>query len=277
MVTHPIRPGNTALVTGGASGIGLGIAQAMIEAGLRVVVTDVRDDHLDRARKALAPAGECASFLSLDVTQRAQWHSARRFVEQWSGELHVLCLNAGVGVLGSMLESSEADWDWIVSVNLDGVLLGIETFLPHLRAHGQPAHVVATSSMGGLVVANDGGIYSAAKFGVVALIEGLRRDFRGSRIGASVLCPAAVNTNIYDHERMRPVTFQHSGLARDEEALEGMEAFAKQILALGRDPLDVGRMVRDGIESDEPYIFTDRNVRPTLASRRDALVAFTGE
>lgn len=274
MRTHPIRPGNIALVTGGASGIGLGIAHALIDAGLRVIVADVRSDHLERARDTLAIAGDRAIFLSLDVTRLDQWGEARTLIEDRFGELHVLCLNAGVGVLGSMLESSDADWDWITSVNLDGVLMGLETFLPHFRAHQKPAHIIATSSMGGLIVANDGGIYSATKFGVVAAMEGLRRDLQESSIGVSVLCPAAVNTNIYDHERMRPAAFQ-AGMVPDEEQLEGMEAFHKQILAFGRDPLEVGQLVRDGIEANQAYIFTDRNVRPTLASRRDALLAFT--
>lgn len=274
MRTHPIKSGSLGLVTGGASGIGLGIAQALLEAGLQVIVTDVRDDHLEEARTRLGPAGDQVHFLRLDVTDRGQWRAARCFVEERFGALHVLCLNAGVGVLGSMLEASDADWEWITSVNLDGVLAGVETFLPHMVAHGRPGHIVATSSMGGLIVANDGGVYSAAKFGVVALIEGLRRDLQGGKVGATVLCPAAVNTNIYDHERMRPVAFQQPDVVRDEQALEDGEAFHKQILALGRDPHEVGRMVWRGVEADAPYVFTDRNVRPTLVTRRDALLAF---
>jgi len=274
MRTDPIQSGSLGLVTGGASGIGLGIAQALLEAGLQVIVTDVRDDHLEEARTLLGSAGDQVHFLRLDVTDRAEWRAARRFVEERFGALHVLCLNAGVGVLGSMLEASDADWEWITSVNLDGVLAGVETFLPHMVAHGRPAQVVATSSMGGLIVANDGGVYSAAKFGVVALMEGLRRDLQGSRVGATVLCPAAVKTNIYDHERMRPVVFQQPDVVRDEQALEDGEAFHKQLLALGRDPREVGRMVWRGVEADAPYVFTDRNVGPTLVSRRDALLAF---
>ena len=274
MRTHPIQPGSLGLVTGGASGIGLGIAQALLEAGLQVIVTDVRDDHLEEARTRLGSGGDQVHFLRLDVTDRAQWRATRQLVEDRFGALHVLCLNAGVGVLGSMLEASDADWEWITSVNLDGVLAGVETFLPHMVAHGRPGHIVATSSMGGLIVANDGGVYSAAKFGVVALIEVLRRDLQGGKVGATVLCPAAVNTNIYDHERMRPVAFQQPDVVRDEQALEDGEVFHKQILALGRDPHEVGRMVWRGVEADAPYVFTDRNVRPTLVSRRDALLAF---
>ncbi|QUD90194.1 SDR family oxidoreductase [Phenylobacterium montanum] len=273
MHNHPIKPGRVALVTGGASGIGFGIAQVLMEAGLQVIVTDVRADHMERAQQALGTMAGRATFVPLDVSDRGQWGAARRLVEERFGDLHVLCLNAGVGVLGSMLESSDADWNWIMSVNLDGALLGVETFLPHLLAHGQPAHIVATSSMGGLVVANDGGIYSTAKFGVVALMEGLRRDLRGQNVSVSILCPAAVNTNIFDHERMRPATFGKN--AQDEDELERMEAFAKTVLAQGRDPLEVGKMVKAGIEADETYIFTDQNVMQTLVRRRDALLAFT--
>ncbi|MEE4454353.1 SDR family oxidoreductase [Novosphingobium resinovorum] len=274
MSNHPVRPGSTALVTGGASGIGLGIVEAFLSAGLRVLVADIRPDHLARAREQLAWAGEQARFFSLDVTDAGQWAAVSELVEDEFGALHILCLNAGVGILGSMLDASETDWNWITSVNLHGVLLGIDTFLPHLHRHGQPAHIVATSSMGGLIVANDGGIYSAAKFGVVALAEGLRRDLADSNIRVSVLCPAAVNTNIFDHERMRPAEFQTTAGPRNEVLIDEMEAFAKQLLALGRDPTEVGRMVLGGIINTEDYIFTDRNILPTLVRRRNALLAF---
>lgn len=274
MSNTAIRSGNTALVTGGASGIGLGIAQALLEAGLTVVVTDVRQDHIGSARTLLASFGERTLFLSLDVADRAQWSAVRREVEDRYGKLHVLCLNAGVGVLGSMLDSSDADWTWLTSVNLDGVLNGVDVFLPHMIAHGEPAHVMATSSMGGLVVANDGGIYSTAKFGVVGLIEDLRRQLDGSSVTASVLCPAAVQTNIFDHERMRPASFLSGEAGRDPAAIAANEAFAKGILAMGRTPVEVGQMVRDGILRGAPYVFTDCNVRSTLVRRRDALLAF---
>lgn len=274
MHIHPVQPGCTALVTGGASGIGLGIAQALLEAGMQVVVTDVRPDHMAKARASLEAMSDQVTFLTLDVTDRTDWIQARRAVEQQHGSLHLLCLNAGVGVLGSMLDSSEQDWEWITSVNLLGVLFGVETFLPNLLGHGGPSHVVATSSMGGLTVANDGGIYSTTKFGVVALIEQLRRELGTGTVGASVLCPAAVNTNIFDHERMRPPIFSPPGESRDERELADAEAFAKQILAMGRTPIEVGRMVRDGVRRNQAYIFTDRNVESTILRRRDALLSF---
>lgn len=272
---HPVHPGNTALVTGGASGIGLGIAQAMLDAGLKVIVADVRTDHLDRAREALASVGERVLCIRLDVGDRNDWRRSREIVEERWGKLHILCLNAGVGVLGSMVESEDADWEWSTAVNLGGVLNGVEAYLPHMRGHGEPAHIIATSSMGGLIVANDGGIYSSAKFGVVALMEGLRRDLAGSNVSASVLCPAAVNTNIFDHERMRPEAFV-SGTMRDEDELKRAEAFAQNILSHGRSPREVGAMVQEALVANAPYVFTDSGVRPTLVARRDALLASAG-
>lgn len=274
-MSHPVHPGNTAFVTGGASGIGLGIAQAMLDAGLNVVVADVRTDHLDRARKALARAGERALCIRLDVGDRDDWRRSREIVEERWGKLYILCLNAGVGVLGSMVESEDADWEWSTAVNLGGVLNGIEAFLPHMRGHGEPAHIIATSSMGGLIVANDGGIYSSAKYGVVALMEGLRRDLAGTSVSASVLCPAAVNTNIFDHERMRPEAF-NSGMTRDEDELNQAEAVARNILSHGRSPREVGAMVHEALVANAPYVFTDNGVRPTLVARRDALLASAG-
>lgn len=274
-MSHPIHPGNTALVTGGASGIGLGITRALLEAGMQVIVADVRPDHLETAREALAEAGERALFLSLDVGNRDNWQRARETVEKRYGRLHILCLNAGVGLLGSMIDSDDADWEWSTTVNLVGVTNGVEALLPHMLAHGEPGHVIATSSMGGLIVANDGGIYSSAKFGVVALMEELRRTLDGTSVSASVLCPAAVNTNIFDHVRMRPEAFTGKSVP-DERMLEEAEAMARGILSHGRSPLDVGEMVRTAIAVDAPYVFTDSGVRSTLAAKYNALLASVG-
>ncbi|WP_218016827.1 SDR family oxidoreductase [Sphingomonas mali] len=274
-MSHPVHPGKTALVTGGASGIGLGIARVLLDAGLHVIVADVRADHLETARAALAEAGDRALFLSLDVGNRDDWQRARETVEERYGRLHILCLNAGVGLLGSMIDSDEADWMWSTIVNLAGVTNGVDALLPHMLAHGEPGHVIATSSMGGLIVANDGGIYSSAKFGVVALMEELRRALAGTSVSASVLCPAAVNTNIFDHVRMRPEAFAAKSVP-DERMLEEAEAFARGILSHGRSPLEVGEMVRAAIAADAPYVFTDSAVRPTLAARYNALLASVG-
>jgi len=269
----PLRSGGVALVTGGASGIGLGIAQALAEQGMQVVIADIREDHIDHARAELSPYGDQLDFQLLDVTDRGAWASLGRRVEERYGGLDILCLNAGVGILGTILASREDDWDWLVGVNLGGVLNGVAEFLPRMRARGTGGHIMATSSMGGMVVANEGGIYSSAKFGVVALMECLRADLEGEEIGVSVLCPAAVNTNIFDHARMRPENLQNTGLNLSEAELEQQEAMARQILAMGKSPLEVGHIVVDAIRANDPYIFTDGRVKVHLQPRHKALLA----
>lgn len=266
-----------AFVTGGASGIGLGIATALLRRGATVVIGDVRADHMESAGRALAAFGERLHVRYLDVTDADDWTRARDDVTARFGTLHVLCLNAGIGILGTILQARPHDWAWLMGVNLRGVTLGLETFLPVMRDSREGAHICATSSMGGLVVADDGGIYSSAKFGVVALMECLRAELACERIGVTVLCPAGVNTNIHDHGSMRPREFGDSGMAVDPERQRAMAEMARSILALGADPLQVGERVVDAMLANEPYVFTDGAVAPILQARRDALLAAARE
>jgi len=268
-----------ALVTGGASGVGLGIATALLRRGALVVIADIRADHMAKAQATLAAYGERVLLQQLDVSSKHDWEAARLKVTAHFGPLEILCLNAGIGVLGTILQARPHDWAWLMNVNLRGVTLGLEIFLPHMRRHGQSngkgGRICATSSMGGLMVADDGGIYSSAKFGVVALMECLRADLAAEQIGVTVLCPAAVNTNIHDHMTMRPSEFADSGLPSDPAEQARMAQMARSILSLGADPLQVGERVLDALAADQPYVFTDSAVSPMLAARRDALLAAT--
>jgi NAD(P)-dependent dehydrogenase (short-subunit alcohol dehydrogenase family) len=265
--------GRVALVTGGASGIGLGIATALLEQGCQVAIGDIRPDHLDSAAMRLAAYRERVLLQRLDVASPSDWASMQHAVgERWS-HLHILCLNAGVGVLGTLMASRPGDWDWIMEVNLRGVTLGLETFLSSMRAHGQGGYVCATSSMGGLMVADDGAIYSSAKFAVVALMECLAADLADEGIGVSVLCPAAVNTNIHDHATMRPERHADSGLLLSAAEAQAARAQARAILSMGADPLAVGRRLVAGLLAGERYVFTDGAVLPILAGRYEALLA----
>ena len=260
--------GGVALVTGGASGIGFGIARALLSSGMRVVIADIREDHMARAMAELR--GEPCHFLQLDVADRSAWCRAAEEVARLCGKLHVLCNNAGIGVLKDLRTSTREDWDWLMSVNLRGVIHGVTAMLPLIRAHQEGGHIMATSSMGGLIVGESGGIYSAGKFGVVAYMECLREDLAPENIGVSVLCPAAVNTNIFDHASMRPG--RAAGAATSEP--DGLDPeIAKRLLAQGRSPLEVGEMVREAILRNDPYIFTDRRVEGDVSARRDALLA----
>lgn len=265
-------PGRTALVTGGASGIGLGIAEALLDQGLNVAVADVRDDHLARAQALLEHHEHRLMALRLDVTDKEAWVQAVDVIDDRFGAVDILCLNAGIGVLGTILDSRPADWDWLMGVNLEGVTNGLETVLPLMRARGAGGHVVATSSAGGLMVASDGGIYSSAKFGVIAAMDCLRAELAPEGIGVTTLCPAGVNTNIHDHETMRPEAYQDSGLRGDSAQLVQQQQAAREMLSKGADPREVGQRVLDAIDENAAIVFTDGGIAPIVEMRRDALI-----
>jgi len=265
-------PGRTAIVTGGASGIGLGIAESLLGRGLNVVVADVRDDHLAHARERLRRHGGRLMPRRLDVTDKRAWGEAVDAIGDRFGGVDILCLNAGIGVLGRILQSRPADWQWLMGVNLEGVTNGLETVLPLMRARGEGGHVVATSSAGGLMVANDGGIYSSAKFGVIAAMDCLRAELSSEGIGVTTLCPAGVDTNIHDHETMRPEAYRDSGLRGDDLTLAQEQQTARELLSKGADPSEVGKRVLDAIDDNAPIVFTDGGIAPIVEMRRDALV-----
>jgi len=264
--------GRVAFITGGASGIGLGIAAACLDAGMSVAIADVRDDHLATAVKELGAAPGTLHAMRLDVTDREAMDRAAAEVVRVFGKVHVVCNNAGIGLLGSVKDASFDDWDWMLAVNLNGVFNGVHAFLPHLRAHAEGGHILSTASMGGLMVGNNAGVYSACKFGVVTMMQCLREDLADENIGVSVLCPAAVRTNIYQHEGMRPKAYAHSGYDASPEGRTQMETRIKGMLSIGMDPREVGRRVLQGIRDNELYIFT-HPMDDVIRERRDAILA----
>lgn len=240
---------------------------------MRVAIGDVRQDHLAIARSELAEYGERLFALDLDVARSEDWERAADAIARRFGALNVLCLNAGIGVMGTILDSRIGDWRWLTEVNLAGVTNGLEAFLAQILGHGEPAHILATSSMGGLTVAAQGGIYSCAKFGVSALMECLHAATSGTAVGVSLLCPAAVNTNIFDHDGMRPSRHDDSGLVAPAEAAAALRDMSRKILSRGVDPLTLGRRVVAAMARGDFYIFTDAAVEPVLRLRRDALIS----
>lgn len=259
--------GRGAFVTGGASGMGLGMAKAFARQGARVAIADIRQDHLDEAVETARSEGlDLAPFL-LDVTDREAFADVASNAEAAVGPISLVSLNAGIGVLGHIKDASYDDWDWILGVNLGGVINGVRTFVPRIRERGQGGHVMATASLGGLVVANSGGIYSAAKFGVVTMMQCLRDDLAKEGIGVSVLCPAAVNTNIHEHYGMRPAQFADSRYNQTKEEAEGL----KRMLQRGMAPDRVGEIVVEAIRDNRLFILTHPSA--VVAQRRDALLA----
>ncbi len=244
--------GKGAVVTGAASGIGLGIARSLAGAGCYVALLDIESDALERARAELAAKGARVFARRTDVSDAADMALAAQEIEEALGKVHLLFNNAGVEIGGTRLEDlSDADWQWLFGVNVFGVINGVRRFVPLLRKHGEPAHVVNTASLAGFWVNPDFrlGPYAATKYAVVALSEGLEQDFAGSNIGVSVLCPGAVNTGITRSGRNRPERF---GGAYERAGTEGLQA----ALAQGLTGDQVGARVLRAIRDREFYVFT---------------------
>ncbi|WP_066513511.1 SDR family oxidoreductase [Bradyrhizobium macuxiense] len=238
-----------AFITGGASGIGFGMARAFLAHGMKVIIADIRQQHLDAAAAALDRSNKNFHLIRLDITDRDAIERAADEAERVFGNIHVLCNNAGVASTVPMDQASHADWDFVLNINLGGVINGAVTFLPRIKAHGQGGHVVNTSSMGGILpLLNPGGIYSTSKFAVRGLTEALRLALAPHNIGVSLLCPGLVRSNLADTTlHLDPSGSQDPGspFGDGESPLEA-----------GMDPLDVGERVVSGILSNEAYILS---------------------
>jgi NAD(P)-dependent dehydrogenase (short-subunit alcohol dehydrogenase family) len=255
-----------AFVTGGASGIGLGMARVFLRNGMKVVIADIRSDHLESAKKAL-DAGARAHFIRLDITDRDAMSAAADEACRVFGKVHVLCNNAGVGSLGDVKKYTYSDWDWTLQVNLGGVVNGIQTFLPRLLAHGEESHIVNTSSMGALLPMPGGAAYIAAKSAVSGLTEALRSDLADTNIGITLLVPGPTRTNIHEVARLRPERFRDSGL-HDVEA----ELGNREPPAVWLDPVVVGEMVLDAILRNRLFLVTHNEFVEGVRQRFEAIL-----
>lgn len=240
-----------AFVTGAASGIGWGMAQTFLAAGMKVVLADMREDALNAAAATLGSSQERFHIIPVDVTDRAAMADAAEETVRVFGKVHVLCNNAGVGSTISIEEAPYEEWDWVFGVNVGGIINGIRSFLPKIRAHDEGGHIVTTSSIGGLLPAAPPlGIYSASKFAARGISDSLRLALAHTNIGVSVLCPGLVRSEIAENAiRLSP-----SG----QLASANPNFFAQQnaIAAAGMDPLLVGECVLQGILRNAPYILT---------------------
>jgi len=254
-----------AFVTGGASGIGLGIVRGFLAAGMKVVVADIRQDHLDSAAVALGPSKDIA-FLQVDVTDRAAMASARTYTELKFGKVHVLCNNAGVGIVAGARDATYDDWDWSISVNLTSVFNGIHCFLPALLSHGEGGHIVNTASIASCLPANI--VYAAAKCGVMGLSEGLRAELSPHNIGVTCLLPGPTATNIHEVARLRPARFSSTNLGDFEQELATRSPSPQWL-----DPLLVGDLVVDAIRRNLLFVFTHNEHRAGVARRFEAILA----
>jgi NAD(P)-dependent dehydrogenase (short-subunit alcohol dehydrogenase family) len=262
--------GRTAFVTGAAQGVGLGIARALANAGANVAVADIQEEGAERAAREIEALGVRSLAVVLDVADRAAVAAAAERVQSVFGAVHVLANNAGVITPPKPISQTTADeWAWTIGVNLFGVINGTNAFLPLIREHGAGGHIVNTASIGGMQVARgrNTGPYSVSKYGVVAFSESLAQELEGSGVGVSVLCPAAVNTAIFQAPARRPERFGGPATVRADDPYD------RELRETGMDPDDVGKRVVEAIRRNELYVFTHPETRAWLAARFDRILA----
>jgi len=245
--------GKTAIVTGAASGIGLGIATALAEAGANVVMADIQKDAVEQAAHGLSGTNKRVMPVRIDVTQEQSVLDALAEAERNFGKLHIACNNAGVPMHGTRLtDVPRGDWEFVIGVNIWGVIHGIRHFVPAILKHGEEGHFVNTASVAGFQNrrGTNQGPYSMSKYAVLSLSEALEHELEGTNVGVSVLCPGPVNTNIPRGARNRP---DHMGGPQTRASEEAV--LAERLATTGLDPKRVGERVVDAIRTKTFYAF----------------------
>jgi NAD(P)-dependent dehydrogenase (short-subunit alcohol dehydrogenase family) len=254
--------GKVAVVTGGASGIGRALATRFVAEGMNVVIADIEEEPLAATAEELGAVG-----VRTDVADAASVAALAEATIDRFGAVHVVCNNAGVGGGGLIKDMTLKDWQWVIDVNLWGVIHGVHTFLPHLLGNTDGGHIVNTASMAGLVAGPGIGAYNAAKYGVVAISETLAAELavEESRVGVSVLCPGLVRTNIYTSQRNRPAALRNE--KRKTTARTTNQEIADALLERGIDPAIVAGRVFDAIRARRFWILTHPEFLPAVADR----------
>ena len=263
--------GRTAFITGGANGIGLGIARAFAGAGAKLALADLDAEALAAAKAELSSQTPTETYV-LDVRDREAYARVADAAEAALGPVSLLFNNAGVAGGSATAKMTYDLWDWGIGVNLGGVINGVQTFLPRMAKRGQGGQIVNTASGAGLVEAGSGVLYHTAKFAVVGMTEALRRELAPLGIGATVLCPGPVATDIMARtHRLQPRREEHLAGAAREAAAARLER-TTQYLARGVPPDEVGRMVLEAVLENRLYIHTDRAVYALIEARTKALL-----
>ena len=276
--------GKVAFITGGSSGIGLGIARACSEAGMKVIITYRTPEHYQEAKDFFRDDNAGFHGISVDVMDRDGMARAADEAEQVFGNVHLLVNNAGVGG-GAVTEATFKDWDFAVGVNIIGVANGVQIFVPRMIAHGEPAHVVTTASMSGLFIGGTATIYTTTKYAAVGMMESLRAELEQHHIGASAFCPGVVRSNIRDFNRNRPDDMKNPAVVEAERARAREQAMAArpqmteaQLAAMreqyssgAMDPLECGRKVLRGVRRNDLFIITHPEYGQGIEDRCEAL------
>lgn len=261
--------GRTAVITGAGSGLGTALARALAREGARLVLADINADDLAAAEAGLRDAGaDCTSCVT-DVAWSGSMDALAAHAKDHYGNIHLLFNNAGVAVSGPVWESSEADWKWLIGVNLMGIVNGIRSFVPGMIAHGELGHIVNTGSVAGLITPPGFSAYTVTKHAAVALSEVLYQDLRGrtTQIGVSVLCPAYFPTRIADSGRNRPASLcdPAAKAGAPENETEAQVRHAVEHGKLSAD--DIARITLDGILAGKFYILPHANIKPSIEKR----------
>ena len=264
--------GKVAFVTGGNSGIGLGIARAFLDAGMKVAITYRTKANLDEAMKSLEKYGDRVQAVSVDVTDRAALDTAADEVVKRFGKVHAVVANAGVAPFGGISKASYDDWDWGIGVNLNGVFNTIHTFLPRIQSHGEGGAVIATSSLAGLLGHGGAGVYTASKFGVVGLMEALRFELADSNIAVSVFCPGIVTSNIGTSGRNRPAA-KAGATSNPTPPRPPAGMRPPQGPSPAMDPLEAGQRVLKGMRNNDLYVLTTPDFEVDFKARGEAILA----
>jgi NAD(P)-dependent dehydrogenase (short-subunit alcohol dehydrogenase family) len=266
--------GRVAVVTGAASGIGVGLAEAFAGAGMKLVLSDIRGDALEATARTLREGGAAVESVVADVADPAAVDDLAKKTLEAFGAVHVVCNNAGVASSSSLLwEAPLEEWKWHLDVMVMGAVHGIRSFVPILLDQGAEGHIVNTASMGGLITGSDSqAVYMTAKHGLVAMTEGLQHQLAGitNKVKCSVLCPAFVASDVFDNfETLRPETVP-SPRATPEgaQAIEGM----KQFLSMGLPAREAGEITLQAIREERFYILTHPNWASMVAARARAIV-----
>jgi NAD(P)-dependent dehydrogenase (short-subunit alcohol dehydrogenase family) len=260
--------GKVAFITGGASGIGYGMARAFMNAGMKVVVADLLQQHLDEVAAA-HPGANNLHLIKLDVTDRPAFERAAEETERVFGKIHVLCNNVGVAAGGGIDEHGYEDWDYVLNVNIGGAINGLVNFLPRIKKHGEGGHIVNTSSMAGMIpVPGFVGSYSTAKFAIRGMSDSLRLTLAPHRIGVSVLCPGMVATRAVTGGKVYRQTHASHEQAED----------TPPPITGGMAPLAVGERVLKAIHDNELYIFPHGEFKEEVAAYFQRMLdAFPGD
>ena len=271
-----VLPGQVAVITGGASGIGLAMARRFAAEGMRIVLADIERPVLDRAGKELVRAGADVLTVPTDVSLADDVDALAATTIDHFGDVHLVCNNAGVGSRGlTVADLPLDDFAWVIGVNLFGVIHGINAFLPRLRANGV-GHIVNTASISGFYHLPRMAPYNASKAAVIALSETLRfeLDAEGSGVGVSVLCPSWVRTNISTSDRNRPERYSYTiESAQMEEAAEYKARRRQQLATLALDPAEIADQVCDAVKNDRFYVVTHPESIPAIEERFGRIVA----